>query len=291
MLEHFFGQDICNFGILDTPSDGLDRSTLEDMLESLKLIDGFVKSKGASPKTCSTVIAVPTPDTGLEKIYLEIFPKIFTPSVVVILSHYVEGDNTFHDCHVVPPTMLIRPHFLTTGSSYKFDMDSAAKSIEKMISRGMDATWALSVTMKGRWTKPKAGELVDFLSECEHDPSAESFGRFADACVDPHFSNGTYNEWGFQGTMYVNKDDGRVLSFDNYANILEKLCRLRAQYLTFAYGIAAYDVDYEDYSHVCRAVSRLGKFTRLFILSFVPDYFKFVFNDSQKLRDCFTLAR
>ncbi|KAL1462034.1 hypothetical protein MTO96_043257, partial [Rhipicephalus appendiculatus] len=180
VLKHFFDENICSFGILDTPSNGLDKSTLEEMLESLKLVDGFVRSKEKWPKACRTVVAVPTPDTNLEDVYIEVFPKMFTPSVVVILSHYVQGDNTFQDCRVVPPIMLTRPDLLTTSSNYKFDMNSAARSIEKMIARGMDAIWALSVTMKGRWTKLKAGQPVGFLSQCEHDPSAESFGRYAD---------------------------------------------------------------------------------------------------------------
>ncbi|KAL1427099.1 hypothetical protein MTO96_017707 [Rhipicephalus appendiculatus] len=274
VLKHFFDKKICHFGILDTPTDSLDKSTLEEMLESLKLIDGFVRSKGAWPKTCHTVVAVPTPDTGLEDVYLEVFPKIFTPSVVVILSHYVEGDNTFQDCRVVPPTMLTRPTSLTMNSAYKFDLNSAAESIEKLIARGMDATWALSVTMKGRWTKLKAGEPVDFLSECEHDPSAESFGRYADKCGDPSFSYKNDSKSQVVGALYYNKMDGRILSFDNNTNLVLKLCRLRAQHLTFAYGIAAYDVDYDDYSEVCESMSVHFDFTNVFTLALVEDYMR-----------------
>ncbi|KAL3197244.1 hypothetical protein MRX96_014852 [Rhipicephalus microplus] len=78
--------------------------------------------------------------------------KVFTLSVVVILSHYVQGNNTFQDGHVVPPIMLTRPDSLAASGNYKFNMNSAAESIERLIARGMDAVWALSVTMKGRWT-------------------------------------------------------------------------------------------------------------------------------------------
>ncbi|KAL1427358.1 hypothetical protein MTO96_017645 [Rhipicephalus appendiculatus] len=75
VLQHFFDKKICNFGILDTPTDGFDKSTLEEMLESLKLVHGFVKSKGSWPNPCRTVVAVPTPDTDLAKRVHRIIPE------------------------------------------------------------------------------------------------------------------------------------------------------------------------------------------------------------------------
>ncbi|KAH7942866.1 hypothetical protein HPB52_002043 [Rhipicephalus sanguineus] len=134
---------------------------------------------------------------------------------------------------------------------YYQTQNTAAESIEKLIARGMDAIWALSLTMKGRWTKLRAGQPVDFLSECEHQPSAESFGSYTEVCENPSFSNVTYYKSGVRGTLFYNKNDGRIFSFDNNTDIVQKICRLRAQHLTFAYGFVAYDVDYEDYSYVC----------------------------------------
>ncbi|KAL1427361.1 hypothetical protein MTO96_017648 [Rhipicephalus appendiculatus] len=112
-------------------------------------------------------------------------------------------------------TKLSAPEILPADSSYKFDLNSAAESIEKLIARGMDAVWALSVTIKGRWTKLKVGEPVDFLSECEHDPSAESFGRYVVACEDPSFSYKNDSKSEVVGALYYNKMDRRILSFDN----------------------------------------------------------------------------
>ncbi|KAL3197242.1 hypothetical protein MRX96_014850 [Rhipicephalus microplus] len=37
VLKHFFDIGICHFGILDTPSDGLDKSSLQAMLESMEV--------------------------------------------------------------------------------------------------------------------------------------------------------------------------------------------------------------------------------------------------------------
>nr|XP_037287128.1 uncharacterized protein LOC119180090 [Rhipicephalus microplus] len=150
----------------------------------------------------------------------------------------------------------------------------------------MDATWALSISMKGRWTKLKAGQPVDFLSECEYEPSAESFGRYADTCEDPSFSNVTYYKSGVHGSLYYNKEDGRILAFENNTDIVQKFCGLRAQHLTFAYGVVAYDVDYEDYSDDCDSVSVLGKFTRVFTLTLLRDYVRIVFDVPKEYADC-----
>ncbi|KAL1444929.1 hypothetical protein MTO96_045307, partial [Rhipicephalus appendiculatus] len=150
--------------------------------------------------------------------------------------------------------------------------------------------WALSVTIKGRWTKLKAGEPVDFLSECEHDPSAESFGRYADACEDPSFSYKNDSKSEVVGALYYNKMDRRILSFDNNTNLVLKVRMLRAQHLTFACGIAAYDVDFDDYSGVCHSESVYDYFTNVFTLAVVRDYVRYVFTYPEDYNDCLALA-
>ncbi|XP_070379289.1 uncharacterized protein [Dermacentor albipictus] len=180
MLRYFWDQNICEFGILDTPTSGLDETALEEMLESLKMLHEFSISQRSQGKSCLVVFAGPAADTSLENIYFEKFSKIFTPDIVVILSHYGQGDNTMQDCHVMPPTVLTRPPALGTSRGYKEDLRTAADTIGRLTARGVNASWALSVTMKGRWTVLKAGQPPNFLSLCEHDPGAESFGSYTD---------------------------------------------------------------------------------------------------------------
>ncbi|KAH7942859.1 hypothetical protein HPB52_002036 [Rhipicephalus sanguineus] len=50
------------------------------------------------------------------------YKNIYEPDILVLLSHYVEGDNTFKDCRVVPPTMLTRPVFPSSNISYRYDL-------------------------------------------------------------------------------------------------------------------------------------------------------------------------
>ncbi|KAL1427329.1 hypothetical protein MTO96_017617 [Rhipicephalus appendiculatus] len=201
----------------------------------------------------------------------------------------MEGDNTFKDCHVVPPTLLSRPAKISTNTSYKYDLHRAADVIRTLTKRGVVASWALSVTMKGRWTVLKAGQPAEFLSQCVHDPKAEPFGSYAEMCENPGFTRLVENKT-IYGSAFHRESDGRMFSYDDSSSLVEKLCRVRVLQLSFAFGIAAFDVDYEDFGNVCNELNRFGAFTRLYNLIDLLEYFEKVFDVSGELEDCLDLT-
>ncbi|XP_070380398.1 uncharacterized protein [Dermacentor albipictus] len=287
MLKYFWDRNICDFGILDTPTNGLDETSLEEMLESLKMLHEFSISQRSQGKSCLIVFAGPAADTRLENIYFEKFSKIFTPDLVVILSHYGQGDNTLQDCHVMPPTVLTRPPALGTSRGYKEDLRTAADTISRLTARGVNASWALSVTMKGRWTVLKAGQPPNFLSLCEHDPAAESFGSYTDVCDDPDFDYDFYYNSTVHGSLVRGLSNGQMFSFDNDTMLLEKLCRVKAQYLSVTFGIAAFDVDYDDFLDICS--NYFEEFSRIWTLKDLVDFFEQKFNDPSAMDACLSL--
>ncbi|KAL3197222.1 hypothetical protein MRX96_014831 [Rhipicephalus microplus] len=266
------------------------------MLESLNLLRQFSMNHTSRAGKCRTVFVGPSAGKNLANTYFETFSNIFTPDIVVLLSHYVEGDNTFEDCHVVPPTILSRPVTLSTNSSYKHDMHRAADEIRKLTKLGLVASWALSVTMKGRWTVLKAGEPADFLSKCAHDPEAESFGSYAEVCENPEFSSDIKYMTGIRGSAFHRQSDGKMFSLRQLfytgrkATSFPQLCRVRVSQLSFAFGIVAFDVDYDDVGNVCSKLNRYGAFTRLFYLQDLLVYFENIFDVSGELEDCLKLA-
>ncbi|KAL1427302.1 hypothetical protein MTO96_017591 [Rhipicephalus appendiculatus] len=272
VVQHFLDHDICNFGILDTPTDGFDKSSFEEMLESMKLLDRFLIGLRNVVTYCYTVLAIPIPDSNSENIYVEKMLKFFTPDVLVLLSHYVKGDNTFKDCRVMPPTMLTRPASLSSNSNYNYDLRMAAESIRRMTARGVQARFSLTVTMKGRWTVLKAGQPADFLSECVYDPSAESFGSYKEVCEDTNFRGAYHNKSGVYGMTYYNPVDGRVFSYDSNQALIDKMCRVRSQEYNFSINIFAYDVGYDYFPDVCHNVDLLRPFYRLYRLLFLHIY-------------------
>ncbi|XP_049273997.1 uncharacterized protein LOC119400951 [Rhipicephalus sanguineus] len=175
---------ICHFGVVDTPTRDLNESSVTAALESLMIADKVTDQHRAKGYVCITVFAAVIPDDTWENYYLDAFPNIFTPQLFIALGHYECGDNTFQDCHVVPPTLLSRPAQLSAAnSSYQHDMTVTADSVGKMAARGVKAVWAISVTMKGRWTVPEETETPGFLCACAYDPEAKSFGSYAELCT------------------------------------------------------------------------------------------------------------
>ncbi|KAL3197214.1 hypothetical protein MRX96_014825 [Rhipicephalus microplus] len=227
-------ENICNFGILDTPTNGFDEISLHKILQIFGFLHEATMLWKTEDETCVTVFTAPPGVNTLEDLYVDYFSHFFKPDIIVIRSHYLEGDNTFEDCRVVPPTMLRMPPLLTTNSSYTDDMSTAAETIKRLVERGVDTQWALSVTMKGRWNTLKPGQPAAFLSECVYDPSAESFGSYSE------------------------------------------LCRVGLQYWPYSFGIAVYDVDYEDISKACPS-SFKETFERVLHTRLLVDYFKHSF--------------
>ncbi|KAL3197227.1 hypothetical protein MRX96_014836 [Rhipicephalus microplus] len=156
--------------------------------------------------------------------------------------------------------------------------------------------------MKGRWTTLKAGQPVNFLSECVHDPNAQSFGSYTEVCQDPNFTEENYymHESIVYGTLYYNRKNGQMFAYDNHTTYEEKcdllccstsLCDInfagfRAEHLSFAIALAAYDVEYDDYSNVCAPINPFGEFTRLVNLKYVLQYLEHIFHVATQLIGC-----
>ncbi|XP_075724179.1 uncharacterized protein LOC142766838 [Rhipicephalus microplus] len=142
--------------------------------------------------------------------------------------------------------------------------------------------------MKGRWTTLKAGQPVNFLSECVHDPNAQSFGSYTEVCQDPNFTEENHDMYEsiVYGTLYYNRKNGQMFAYDNHTTYEQKLCRIRAEHLSFAIALAAYDVEYDDYSNVCAPINPFSEFSRLVNLKYVLLYLEYIFHVATQLIGC-----
>ncbi|KAK8757358.1 hypothetical protein V5799_005004 [Amblyomma americanum] len=64
--------------------------------------------------------------------------------------------------------------------------------------------------------------------------------------------------------------DPGATSFGSYT----ELCRVKNEVLDVNFGIAAYDVDYDDYANECRMMNKLGAHSRLKVLRKIVDYYR-----------------
>ncbi|KAK8789128.1 hypothetical protein V5799_021095 [Amblyomma americanum] len=66
----------------------------------------------------------------------------------------------------------------------------------------------------------------------------------------------------------------RVFTYDNEKGLNAKLCRVKSEELDVDFGIAAFDVDYDDYSNVCGSINKFGRHSRLKTLRRIVDYYR-----------------
>ncbi|KAK8756513.1 hypothetical protein V5799_000784 [Amblyomma americanum] len=69
----------------------------------------------------------------------------------------------------------------------------------------------------------------------------------------------------FKKTMFV---------YDNEKGLCTKMCRLKSQNDNLQFGIAVFDLDYEDYNNSCTDLNVFGAFSRLKMVRKLVDYFR-----------------
>ncbi|KAK8756510.1 hypothetical protein V5799_000781 [Amblyomma americanum] len=128
--------------------------------------------------------------------------------------------------------------------------------------------------MKGRWTEPEQGQRTDFFARCKHNPDAQSFGSYTEVCRHSRYvANLKYVPEHY--AMLTSLDTRvRVFTYDNEQGLSAKLCRVKSEELDVNYGIAAFDVDYDDYSNMCGSINKFGRHSRLKTLRRIVDYYR-----------------
>ncbi|KAH7950244.1 hypothetical protein HPB49_021554 [Dermacentor silvarum] len=235
------------------------------------------------------------------------FDKLrFHPDLLIVLGHYQFGDNTVKNCAVMPPTRHPDddpPD--NVAKAYSYDLSNGPFSLREFYATNGVSRGLLSVTMKGRWTEPKTSDAMDFFSPCLYDPSSESFGSYTEvALLDKalvtssggrpvliakglaarHFvmqvcKHTRYAaELNYSASHYAmlahQATGGRAFAYDNERGLCDKICRVKREVDDVYFGIAAYDIDYDDYGNYCASLNMYGPHSRLKALRKIVDYFR-----------------
>ncbi|KAH7942874.1 hypothetical protein HPB52_002051 [Rhipicephalus sanguineus] len=199
----------------------------------------------------------------------------FTPNLLILFGHYRLGDNFRTNCAIMPPTRHpddIPPDALL--QDYSFDVATPVFSLRKLYDEGTDTRGVVSVTLKGRWAEPQFANDVDFFQPCVPDINLGSFGRITAVCpgggqLRAQLNYSTEHHAMITYIAYLR----RTFVYDDEMAFAEKLCRAKSLAASVPYGIAAYDIDFEDYENRCAHQNRNGAFSRLKALRKVVDYF------------------
>ncbi|XP_075724462.1 uncharacterized protein LOC142767122 isoform X2 [Rhipicephalus microplus] len=292
-MEPLWKKGICHVGILDTPAM-VARNDPRDTVAALKVIDSAMEVPRQQGRSCISVLAVPDPVTDWSLDYALSFRNLsFTPYMILMFGHYRYGDNTLENCAIMPPTrhpMDLPEEWIARG--YNFDVSTAAYSLMEFKMKTANFRGLISVTMKGRWTVPQSKDKVEFFEPCVSNPNSNSFGRYTEVCPATTMKKGQKNA--FQLTysskhcamLAYSPTTNRVFAYDNELGLAIKLCAARADNPKGKFGIAAFDIDYDDYDNTCVSLNTYGRHSRLQRLKMVVDYFRSNAGDAFKEDAC-----
>ncbi|KAH7950245.1 hypothetical protein HPB49_021555 [Dermacentor silvarum] len=274
VLEEFWNWRVYHFGIVDMPAFGIVHKDITEVFVVLKELSALAQQNPG--------------DVELPYIVLGAVPLQLANDYALQMrrGHFAYGDSDLPDCKAVPPTMLTKP---PKSPGYPYDLvislgsdkarcspfqNGAVNALKQIHDEGGWSKWLLSVGMKGRWTKLGPRSQFQPLSPCEQDPMAEPFGNYAQVCTDNDLnSHLKYSD--ALDAMYTYNVGSRIMfMYDDEQGICRKVCNIKSRHWALQFGLAAYDLEYEDYSNNCSTRNRFGAFSRLKMVRKIVDYFR-----------------
>ncbi|XP_054923945.1 uncharacterized protein [Dermacentor andersoni] len=286
-LAIFWSSKIFHVGILDTPEQP-HPAKWQQAIAILKVMDRLLDSQRARGQRSLTVFAGPLPEDDWSRALARHFSKLrFHPDLLIVLGHYQFGDNTIKNCTVMPPTR--HPDDAPTDNvakAYHYDLSNGPFSLREFYASNGVSQGLLTVTMKGRWTEPKTRDAMDFFSPCLYDPSSESFGSYTEVCKHTRYAAQLKYSPSHYAMLAHHATDARAFAYDNEDGLRDKLCRVKRDVDDVNFGIAAYDVDYDDYGNHCASLNMYGPHSRLKALRRIVDYFRSLVSNAFDERAC-----
>ncbi|KAL3197229.1 hypothetical protein MRX96_014838 [Rhipicephalus microplus] len=252
------------------------RSHMKSAIKTLKDINQLLDTQRNRGATVITAMSVPHPGVAWAVNLVQDFSELsFTPHVLISIGHYRLGDDKRSACYIVPQTR--HPEDIPSQDvlrEYNFDLSLPMFQLDWLYHSSYVTRGVVSVTLKGRWAHPVSPGNVGCYDACVSE--AIPFGSYTEVCpirgaqpVAPlnystkHHAMITYNA-----------KIGRTFTYDDERAFAEKLCRVKALRSGVLFGIAVYDVDYDDHYNKCYTLNKYGAHSRLKALRKVVDYFK-----------------
>ncbi|KAK8761744.1 hypothetical protein V5799_026988 [Amblyomma americanum] len=104
-------------------------------------------------------------------------------------------------------------------------------------------------------------------------------------CRNDSFLQASYSR-SADAVLAVHESEPVLFAYDNELGLARKLCTVKAQRLSLRFGIAVYDLDYEDFSNFCGPLNKFGAFSRLHAIRSILNFYRTKFNRFADLRPC-----
>ncbi|KAH6933824.1 hypothetical protein HPB50_018308 [Hyalomma asiaticum] len=286
-LEVFWGHGVFHFGILDCPAHGVKQADMDSVFEALKALDNSVQVARDSGNHSYVVLGAVANTDAWNNYYKGKFSSTFRPDLFISLGHQLRGDPEKGRCISTPPAILEKPQ----GSSHEHDLRDAVKSLASISSVPGGPRLSISVSMRGRWSKLLPASRTEIFSACEKGTPGPYFGSYTELCNTPPFMGNLLHEVQRYAMRTFDPGTRRMFVYDNEQTLCQKLCLIKANYTKVPFGVAAYDLDYEDTDDTCADLNLRGAYSRLQVVRAVATFFANKFTDPSKEAECSALYR
>lgn len=280
LVSSFWQKGVFHFGVIDIPVLNTDIQILTRTFRVLRALGRLAEEQKKVGRLSYVVMGtVPLDITGIT----ERMSTIYQPDLFIGHGHYTYLDRTRPSCLIMPPTTIFRES--PTNVDYPYDLGTSVRDMQTMANRGATPQWILSVTMKGRWATAALSGLEPHIGDnCVYRDTSAAFSSYTEVCnsaANLKYDN-TYD------AMYL-VNGNRVFSYDNEVSFAAKLCSVKAKNSGIRFGIAAYDLEYDDYNGHCVQQNKFQQgYSRLRALRRIVDYFE-TFTGEDKERGCLGL--
>ncbi|XP_070379085.1 uncharacterized protein [Dermacentor albipictus] len=280
-LEEIWKRGISDFGIVDMPAFGVQYNDIQETFATLKELKAVAERKADAVRPPYIVLgAVPLASAG---VYASKMRNLFTPTMFISQGHYAFGDSHVTFCRVTPTTLLRKG---TAWRDYPYDLTEAVAALQKIKDEGGSAKLLVSVGMKSRLTTV-AEDIVPsmYTAPCIHDVNARAFNSYVEICTDNYWrSRLQYNNL-FTAMYAADPSDSRRFVYDDEYSLCQKMCSIKGSLgHRVRFGIAVYDLEYEDYLDRCSWLNKFGAFSRVKMVRKIVDYFRN--SEDSDLREC-----
>ncbi|KAL1413901.1 hypothetical protein MTO96_007950 [Rhipicephalus appendiculatus] len=149
----------------------------------------------------------------------------------------------------------------------------------------------LFISVAGPFCGAILGGIAIFAPCLSHTPPPY-FGSYTDVCNTPPFSSNF--RFDAHHSAMLTFDPGhsqrRMFVYENEKSLCRKLCLAKANITKLEFGVAIYDLDYEDTDNTCADQNAKGAYSRLQTVSTVLKFLVSKFTDPSKLDECSRLS-
>ncbi|KAL3185815.1 hypothetical protein MRX96_028701 [Rhipicephalus microplus] len=284
-LEAFWLHNVFHFGILECPAHGTKQADLDEVFVALKMLDDSVQEARVSGNSSYIVLGSETYTDTWSNYLKDKFDSVFKPDLFISLGHQLCGDPEKISCLSTPPAILEKPQ----GLSDTHDLYDAAQSLASINSLPGAPRLSISVSMKGRWSTLRPTSRVEIFSPCEKGTAGPFFGSYTDICNTPSFTVNVLYEAQRYAMRTFDPGTRHMFVYDDEQVLCRKLCLVKANHTNVPFGVAIYDVDYEDADNACPHLNLRDNYSRLKTVRSVANFLARKFTDPTKESQCSSL--